>query len=92
MRILERGYHVAYEPAAVAFEEALEMEGFSRRVRIARASSNCAKSEPALATAAVCLFCLLSHKTGRLLVPVFMLIARQRISLCAANFLQLVTG
>ncbi len=34
MRILERGHRVAYEPAAVAYEEAQEMEGFSRRVRI----------------------------------------------------------
>ena len=34
IRILEHGYRVAYEPAAIAYEEAHEMEGFSRRVRI----------------------------------------------------------
>src|SRR5262249_28935936 len=34
LRILQRGYRIAYEPAAVATEEAKEMSGFSRRIRI----------------------------------------------------------
>jgi cellulose synthase/poly-beta-1,6-N-acetylglucosamine synthase-like glycosyltransferase len=77
MRILERGHRVAYEPAAVAFEEAHEMEGFSRRVRITAGNIEQLREIKSLLWPArpFVLFCLLSHKTGRLLVPVFMLIA-----------------
>ena len=35
LTIAARGYRAVYEPAAVASEEATEMAGFSRRVRIA---------------------------------------------------------
>jgi hypothetical protein len=77
MRILERGYRVAYEPAAVACEEAHEMEGFSRRVRITAGNVEQLRELRGLLwpPRPFVLFCLLSHKTGRLLVPVFMLIA-----------------
>jgi poly-beta-1,6-N-acetyl-D-glucosamine synthase len=77
MRILERGYRVAYEPAAVAFEEAHEMEGFSRRVRITAGNIEQLREIKSLLwpPRPLVLFCLLSHKTGRLLVPLFMLIA-----------------
>lgn len=77
MRILERGYRVAYEPAAVAYEEAHEMEGFSRRVRITAGNIEQLRELKSLIwpPRPFVLFCLLSHKTGRLLVPVFMLIA-----------------
>lgn len=77
MRILERGYRVAYEPAAVAYEEAREMEGFSRRVRITAGNIDQMREITGLVwpPRPVVLFCLLSHKTGRLLVPVFMLMA-----------------
>ncbi|HEY6301527.1 MAG TPA: glycosyltransferase family 2 protein [Terriglobales bacterium] len=77
MRILERGYRVAYEPAAVAFEEAHEMEGFSRRVRITAGNIEQLREIKGLIwpLRPFVLFCLLSHKTGRLLVPVFMLLA-----------------
>ncbi len=77
MRILERGYRVAYEPAAVAYEEAHEMEGFSRRVRITAGNIEQLREIKSLIwpPRPFVLFCLLSHKTGRLLVPVFMLIA-----------------
>jgi biofilm PGA synthesis N-glycosyltransferase PgaC len=34
LAILAKGYRVVYEPAAVGFEEAHEMTGFARRVRI----------------------------------------------------------
>lgn len=82
MRILERGYHVGYEPAAVAYEEADEMEGFSRRVRITAGNIEQLKEIKSLIwpPRPFVLFCLLSHKTGRLLVPVFLLIS------FAANF------
>ena len=77
MRILERGHRVAYEPAAVAFEEAHEMEGFSRRVRITAGNIEQLREVKSLLwpPRPFVLFCLLSHKTGRLLVPAFMLIA-----------------
>ena len=77
MRILERGHRVAYEPAAVAFEEAHEMEGFSRRVRITAGNIEQLREIKSLLwpPRPFVLFCLLSHKTARLLVPVFMLIA-----------------
>ena len=77
MRILERGHRVAYEPAAVAFEEAHEMEGFSRRVRITAGNIEQLREIKGLLwpPRPFVLFCLLSHKTGRLLVPVFMLVA-----------------
>jgi cellulose synthase/poly-beta-1,6-N-acetylglucosamine synthase-like glycosyltransferase len=77
MRILERGYRVAYEPAAVAYEEAHEMEGFSRRVRITAGNIEQLREIKSLMwpPRPFVLFCLLSHKTGRLLVPVFMLMA-----------------
>jgi cellulose synthase/poly-beta-1,6-N-acetylglucosamine synthase-like glycosyltransferase len=77
MRILERGHRVAYEPAAVAFEEAHEMEGFSRRVRITAGNIEQLREIKGLLwpPRPFVLFCLLSHKAGRLLVPVFMLIA-----------------
>ncbi len=76
MRILEQGYRVAYEPAAVAYEEAHEMEGFSRRVRITAGNIEQLREIKGLISPPrpFVLFCLLSHKTGRLLVPVFMLI------------------
>jgi len=77
MRILERGYRVAYETGAVAFEEAHEMEGFSRRVRITAGNVEQVREIRSLLwpPRLVVLFCLLSHKTGRLLVPVFLLTA-----------------
>jgi cellulose synthase/poly-beta-1,6-N-acetylglucosamine synthase-like glycosyltransferase len=77
MRILERGYRVAYEPAAVAYEEAHEMEGFSRRVRITAGNIEQLGEIKSLIwpPRPFVLFCLLSHKAGRLLVPVFMIMA-----------------
>ena len=77
MRILERGHRVAYVPAAVAYEEAHEMEGFSRRVRITAGNIEQMREFKSLVwpPRPFVLFCLLSHKTGRLIVPVFMLTA-----------------
>jgi Glycosyltransferase like family 2 len=77
MRILERGYRVAYEPGAVAFEEAHEMAGFSRRVRITAGNIEQLREIKGLLwpPRPFVLFCLLSHKVARLLVPVFLVIA-----------------
>jgi len=77
MRILERGYRVAYEPAAVAYEDAHHMEGFSRRVRITAGNIEQLREIKHLLwpPRPFVLFCLLSHKTGRLVVPIFMIAA-----------------
>ena len=75
MRILSRGYRVAYEPAAVAYEEAHEMGGFSRRVRIMTGNFEQLREMKALIRPLRPgpLFFFLSHKAGRLVVPIAML-------------------
>jgi glycosyltransferase involved in cell wall biosynthesis len=75
MRILSRGYRVAYEPGAVAFEEAHEMGGFSRRVRIMTGNVEQLREMRALVhpLRPGPLFFFLSHKAGRLVVPIAML-------------------
>lgn len=74
MRIQEQGFRIAYEPGAVAYEEAQEMEGFSRRVRITAGNIEQLREVKSLLwpPRLVSLFCLLSHKAGRLLVPLAM--------------------
>jgi len=76
MRIRQRGYRVDYEPAAVAYEEAHEMEGFSRRVRITAGNIDQLREINGMLWPPqfMSLFCLLSHKAARLLVPVAMLL------------------
>ena len=75
MRILSQGYRVAYEPNAVAYEEAHEMGGFSRRVRIMTGNVEQLREMKALLSPLRPgpLFFFLSHKAGRLLVPIAML-------------------
>ena len=75
MRILSRGYRVAYEPGAVAFEEAHEMGGFSRRVRIMTGNFEQLREMKAMMRPLRPgpLFFFLSHKAGRLVVPIAML-------------------
>ncbi|HEY5417408.1 MAG TPA: glycosyltransferase family 2 protein [Gemmatimonadaceae bacterium] len=75
MRILSQGYRVAYEPSAVAYEEAHEMGGFSRRVRIMTGNVEQLREMKALLSPLRPgpLFFFLSHKAGRLLVPIAML-------------------
>jgi len=74
MRILSRGYRVAYETGAVAFEEAHEMGGFSRRVRIMTGNFDQLREMKALVRPLRPgpLFFFLSHKAGRLVVPLAM--------------------
>ncbi len=71
VRILQRGYRVAYEPLAVACEEAHEMGGFSRRVRIMTGNVLQLGEMRALLRPLrpLSLFFFLSHKAGRLAVP-----------------------
>ena len=77
LRVVEQGYRVAYEPSAVAYEQAHEMEGFGRRVRIAAGNVEQLVEAKALLwpPRPLLLFSFLSHKAGRLIVPVAMLAA-----------------
>ena len=75
MRILQAGYRVAYDSSAVATEEAHEMAGFSRRVRIMTGNFQQLSELGALLQPLRPgpLFFFLSHKAGRLVVPLAML-------------------
>lgn len=81
VRILQKGYRVYYETGAVASEEAHEMRGFSRRVRIMTGNFQQLGELPALLwpPRPLPLFFFLSHKAARLLVPFAM------IALAASN-------
>lgn len=71
LRIVQRGYRVAYEPDAVAYEEAHEMGGFGRRVRIMAGNVEQLREIGPLLwpPRPLMLFFFLSHKAARLLVP-----------------------
>jgi cellulose synthase/poly-beta-1,6-N-acetylglucosamine synthase-like glycosyltransferase len=77
LRILQRGYRIAYEPAAIAAEEAREMGGFSRRVRVMTGNFEQLAEMRYLLNPIqpLALFFFLSHKAGRLVVPIAMLAA-----------------
>ena len=70
--VLRRGCRIAYEPRAIAFEEAHEMEGFGRRVRIT--AGNVAQlrliGDLVWPPRPLVLLCFLSHKAARLFVPI----------------------
>jgi cellulose synthase/poly-beta-1,6-N-acetylglucosamine synthase-like glycosyltransferase len=71
LRIIQQGYRVGYEPAAVAREPAKEMGGFGRRVRIMTGNFRQLSELAALLRPfrPVELFFFCSHKVGRLIVP-----------------------
>jgi cellulose synthase/poly-beta-1,6-N-acetylglucosamine synthase-like glycosyltransferase len=75
MRIVQRGFRVVYDPRAVATEEAHEMAGFSRRVRIMTGNFQQLGELTSLVRPLRVgpLFFFLSHKAGRLIVPIAML-------------------
>lgn len=77
VRILQCGYRVAYETSAVAYEEAKEMAGFSRRVRIMAGNYEQLRELRLLLRPVrwFPLFVFFSHKVFRLLVPVAMVTA-----------------
>jgi cellulose synthase/poly-beta-1,6-N-acetylglucosamine synthase-like glycosyltransferase len=82
--VLQRGFRIAYEPNAVAYEEAHEMEGFGRRVRITAGNiEQMRQAGPLLwPPRPLVLFCFLSHKGGRLLAPL-------ALALCLVSALSL---
>jgi cellulose synthase/poly-beta-1,6-N-acetylglucosamine synthase-like glycosyltransferase len=77
LSVLGRGFRAVYEPAAVVFEEAREMTGFGRRVRIV--AGNLQQLSHLGQFLWPCrplpLFFFLSHKVIRLLVPFAMIAA-----------------
>lgn len=77
LRIVQRGYRVAYEPSAVAYEEAHEMGGFGRRVRIMAGNVEQLREIGPLLWPLhpLMLFFFLSHKAARLFVPAALVIA-----------------
>jgi glycosyltransferase involved in cell wall biosynthesis len=77
LRILQQGYRIAYEPAALATEQAKEMGGFSRRVRIMTGNFRQFRELGALLRPfrPLELFFFVSHKAGRLIVPWALIVA-----------------
>ena len=77
LRIVQKGYRVAYEPAAVAHEEAHEMGGFGRRVRIMAGNVEQLREIVPLVwpPRPMLLFFFLSHKVARLIVPAALIVA-----------------
>ena len=77
LSVLGRGFRAVYEPAAVVFEEAREMTGFGRRVRIV--AGNLQQLRHLGQFLSPCqplpLLFFLSHKVVRLFVPFAMLTA-----------------
>ncbi len=80
--VLAKGYRAVYEPRAVVYEEAREMTGFGRRVRIMAGNLQQLREIKGLLRPfrALPLFFFLSHKVSRLVVPFAMVAA------LAANF------
>jgi cellulose synthase/poly-beta-1,6-N-acetylglucosamine synthase-like glycosyltransferase len=75
--VLAKGYRAVYDPTAIVYEEAHEMTGFGRRVRIMAGNVQQLREIRGLLwpLRPLPLFFLLSHKTSRLLVPFAMLAA-----------------
>jgi len=69
VRIVARGFRAIYEPKAIGWEEAAEMAGFKRRVRIMAGNLQQLRELPRLVRRPLPLFFALSHKLGRLMVP-----------------------
>ncbi|MCB1019067.1 MAG: glycosyltransferase family 2 protein [Acidobacteria bacterium] len=78
MRIVARGYRAAYEPGALAWEEAEDSSGFGRRVRLMVGNwAQLAEMRGLLWPPSrwLTLFFFLSHKAARLFAPFAMLAA-----------------
>jgi cellulose synthase/poly-beta-1,6-N-acetylglucosamine synthase-like glycosyltransferase len=75
--VLAKGFRAVYDPTAIVYEEAQEMTGFGRRIRIVAGNiQQIAEIRGLLAPfRPLPLFFFLSHKVVRLLVPLAMVIA-----------------
>lgn len=85
VRIVAQGYRAVYETNAVGWEEAEEMAGFGRRVRIMAGNVQQLREMPGLLKRPLPLFFFLSHKLGRLVVPFAMLLALASSALLLAD-------
>lgn len=72
LAVLSRGFRAVYEPAALVYEEAREMTGFARRIRIMAGNLQQLRRFP---LQPLPLFFFLSHKVFRLLAPFAMIAA-----------------
>jgi cellulose synthase/poly-beta-1,6-N-acetylglucosamine synthase-like glycosyltransferase len=93
VRVLAGGSRVIYEPLAVAFEEASEMGGFQRRVRIMAGNIQQLREMRGLLwpPQVLPLFFFFSHKVVRSFVPFFLLaLAVSNLFLLRGGFYQLV--
>ena len=81
--VMARGYRAVYDPTAIVYEEAHEMTGFGRRVRIMAGNVQQLREISGLLRPPriLPLFFFLSHKAIRLLVPFAM------VAMLAANVL-----
>ena len=77
LSVLTKGYRAVYEPGAMVYEEAREMAGFGRRIRIMAGNIQQMRYAAGLLRPLrmLPLFFLLSHKAGRLLAPFALLSA-----------------
>jgi cellulose synthase/poly-beta-1,6-N-acetylglucosamine synthase-like glycosyltransferase len=77
LSVLGRGFRAVYEPAALVYEEAREMTGFGRRIRIMAGNLQQLRHLGQVLSPwrPLPLFFFLSHKVVRLLVPFAMVIA-----------------
>jgi cellulose synthase/poly-beta-1,6-N-acetylglucosamine synthase-like glycosyltransferase len=77
LSVLSRGFRAVYEPAALVWEEAREMTGFARRIRIMAGNLQQLRNLPQLLRPfqPLPVFFFLSHKVIRLLAPFAMLAA-----------------
>ncbi|HMD50889.1 MAG TPA: glycosyltransferase family 2 protein [Bryobacteraceae bacterium] len=84
--VIAKGFRAIYEPSAVVREEASEMTGFGRRVRIVAGNVQQLSEIHGLlhARRPLPLLFFFSHKAGRLLTPVAMLVALAASLLLAA--------
>ena len=75
--VLSRGFRAVYEPTAMVWEEAREMTGFARRIRIMTGNLQQLRNLPQLLRPLqpLPLFFFLSHKVIRLVAPFAMLTA-----------------
>jgi cellulose synthase/poly-beta-1,6-N-acetylglucosamine synthase-like glycosyltransferase len=77
LSVLAKGYRAVYEPTAVVYEEAHEMIGFGRRIRIMAGNIQHLREIKGLfhPIRPLALFFFLSHRVSRLVVPFAMLVA-----------------
>jgi cellulose synthase/poly-beta-1,6-N-acetylglucosamine synthase-like glycosyltransferase len=77
LSVIARGFRAVYEPAALVYEEAREMTGFARRIRIMTGNLQQLRHVPELLhpLRPLPLFFFVSHKIARLVAPFAMLAA-----------------